>query len=283
MTAAATFPANATANATADTPGALLRQWRQRRHLSQLDLACDADISQRHLSFIESGRSQPSRDMLVRLFNSLDVPLRDRNQVLLAAGFAPLYAERRLDSPELGAAQRVVDMVLKGHEPFPALAVDRHWNMVSANQAMSILVGGVYPSLLEGPINALRVSLHPKGLAPHIVNYLEWRTHILHRLKQQIGQSADPELIALAHELAQYPAPPQASMTPSSHHDAFAGIAIPLQMRVPGPHGEQVLSFLSTITVFGTPHDISLSELAIESFFPADEFTAQMLRQAAAP
>lgn len=259
--------------------GELLRHWRQQRRMSQLELACDAEISQRHLSFVESGRSQPSREMIMRLASSLDIPLRERNKVLLAAGFAPLYAERGLSAPELGAAQRVVEMVLKGHAPYPALAVDRHWNVVLANQAMSLLVGGVDAALLEPSVNALRLSLHPQGLAPHIVNYQEWRAHILHRLKQQISQSADPVLVDLAQELAHYLPPAHASPAESHHDDAFAGIAIPLQLRVTGPEGEQILSFLSTITVFGTPHDISLSELAIESFFPANELTAQALRQ----
>jgi transcriptional regulator with XRE-family HTH domain len=176
------------------TVGTLLRDWRQRRHLSQLDLACEADISSRHLSFLETGRSQPSREMVLHLAERLDVPLRERNALLLAAGYAQVFKERSLDDPTLQAARRVVDLVLAGHEPFPALAVDRHWILVASNRAVPPLLAGVEPSLLEPPVNALRLGLHPRGLAPRIANLAEWRSHLFMRLRRQIDASADPVL-----------------------------------------------------------------------------------------
>ncbi|MBX4906262.1 MULTISPECIES: helix-turn-helix transcriptional regulator [Rhizobium] len=251
-----------------------LREWRQRRRMSQLDLALEAEISQRHLSFIESGRATPSREMLLHLAERLGVPLRDRNPLLLAAGFAPIFAERKLDDPALEAARRAVDMVLKGHEPFPALAVDRHWTLVAANAAIAPLLSGVADqSLLAPPVNVLRLSLHPQGLAPHIVNHGEWRGHLLDRLRQQISASGDPVLEKLLKELRSYPA----SDRPGENHADYAGIAVPLRLA----NKAGLLSLISTTTVFGTPVDITLSELAVESFFPADEETAAILRSLA--
>jgi transcriptional regulator with XRE-family HTH domain len=256
---------------TARSLGDHLREWRQRRRMSQLDLALEADISQRHLSFIESGRSTPSREMLLHLAERLDVPLRDRNPLLLAAGFAPVFAERRLDDPALEPARRAIDRVLKGHEPFPAIAIDRHWTLVAANAAIAPLLEAVAdPSLLEPPVNVLRLSLHPQGLAPGIINLSEWRAHLLDRLRQQISVSGDPVLEKLFKELLSYPAPKDASGT----HTDLAGIAVPLQLSTKAG----LLSFISTTTVFGTPVDITLSELAIETLFPADEETAAILR-----
>ena len=254
------------------TFGAQLREWRQRRRLSQLDLAGDADVSTRHLSFVETGRAMPSREMVLRLADRLDVPLRERNRLLTAAGFAPMYAERRLDDPALKAAREAVELVLKGHEPYPALAVDRHWSLVSYNRAVLPLLEGVAPVLVEAPINVLRLSLHPQGLAPRIVNLAQWRGHLLDRLRQQVSISADPVLAALADELRAYPAPDDAS-----HASGEAGVVVPLVLRTPAG----VLSFISTTTVFGTPVDITLSELALETFFPADAATAAALRQIA--
>ncbi|CDY76092.1 Predicted transcriptional regulators [Caballeronia glathei] len=251
--------------------GALLREWRQRRRMSQLDLAGEADVSTRHLSFVESGRSVPSREMLMRLAEQLDVPLRERNTLLVAAGYAPLYRERRLADPQLSAARRAVELVLKGHEPYPALAVDRHWTMVAANAAIAPLVALADPSLLAGPVNVLRLSLHPKGLAPAIVNWHEWRAHLLARVKRQAEVSGDATLAALFTELEAYPAPDGAVSV--SHGEADA-VVVPFQLRTPAG----VLSFFSTTTVFGTPVDITLSELAIEAFFPADAATADALR-----
>lgn len=257
---------------TARSLGDHLREWRQRRRMSQLDLALEAEISQRHLSFIESGRSTPSREMLLHLAERLDVPLRDRNPLLLAAGFAPVFAERNLDDLALAPARRAIDRVLKGHEPFPAIAIDRHWTLVAANAALAPLLEVIAdPTLLEPPVNVLRLSLHPRGLASHIANLAEWRAHLLDRLRQQISVSGDPVLEKLLKELLSYPAPEAAG----DIHTDLAGIAVPLQLSTKAG----LLSFISTTTVFGTPVDITLSELAIETLFPADEETAAILRR----
>lgn len=252
--------------------GALLREWRQRRRLSQLDLALDADISTRHLSYVETGRATPSRAMVLHLAEQLEVPLRERNTLLAAAGYAPIYRERTLDDPALQAAREAVDLVLRAHEPYPALAVDRHWNMLSHNRPVLALMEGVAPELLVPPLNVLRLSLHPQGMAPKIVNLSAWRTHLFERLRHQIAVSADPVLTALLEELQSYPAPPD-----DEPYEAIAlnAVALPLQLRT----AMGVLSFISTITVFGTPVDITLSELALETFFPADPFTAEALRR----
>ncbi len=253
--------------------GELLREWRVRRRMSQLLLATEAEISTRHLSFVESGRATPSREMVMHLAERLDVPLRERNALLVAAGYAPLYRERALDDPQLAAAREAVELVLRGHEPYPALAVDRHWNIVASNGALAPLIGDASPALLTAPVNALRLSLHPEGIAPRIVNWHAWRAHLLARLQRQIEASADRTLVELHDELAAYPAPPgveAATVEPMRHH-----IAVPLRVRT--AIGE--LSFYSTTTVFGTPVDITLSELAIEAFFPADTQTAEALRR----
>lgn len=253
--------------------GAMIREWRQRRRLSQMDLALDADISQRHLSFVESGRAKPSRDMVLKLAEHMDVPLRQRNRLLMAAGFAPSFGERRLDDPAFRPALSAVEQVLRGHEPFPAIAVDKGWNMLLANRSVGPFLDEIEDqSLLEGEINVLRLSLHPKGLSPRILNLGEWRTHLLERLRLQIENSGDAGLAALEKELAAYPAP--ASRHPKTW-DAAQNVAVPLIVRA----GDKVLSFISTITVFGTPVDVTLSELAIESFFPANAETGDYLRR----
>ncbi|KGD96304.1 XRE family transcriptional regulator [Rhizobium sp. YS-1r] len=255
--------------------GDFLREWRRRRRMSQLDLALEADISQRHLSFIESGRAVPSREMLLHLAERLGVPLRERNPMLIAAGFAPVFAERKLDDPALAPARQAIDMVLRGHEPFPALAIDRHWTLVAANAAVTPLLAGVADrSLMDGAVNVLRLSLHPHGLAPHIANFAEWRNHLLDRLHQQIAATGDRVLETLLEELAGYPAPETGPKSPSRD---YAGIAVPMELRT----AAGVLSFISTTTVFGTPVDVTLSELAVESFFPANNETARLLRQMA--
>lgn len=254
------------------TIGHLIRDWRQLRRLSQLDLALEAEISQKHLSFVESGRSQPSRDMVLLLAEHLGVPLRERNALLLAAGYAPVYLERALEDPGLKAAKSAIDLVLKGHEPYPALAVDRHWTLLAANAAVARLLGLVTdPALLRPPVNVLRLSLHPGGLAPAIANLREWRSHLLARLRQQIRATTDPVLAELLAEFLGYPVSgaPVAAEEPA--------IVVPLRLRV----GEATLSFISTTTVFGTPVDITLSELALETFFPADAATADALRRLA--
>lgn len=260
--------------------GALLREWRQHRHLSQLALALAADVSQRHLSFVESGRAAPSREMVLRLAEHLRVPLRDRNRFLLAAGFAPVFAERSLDDPALAAARRAVERVLAGHEPYPALAVDRHWSLVAANRAAATLLAGASPALLAPPVNVLRLSLHPDGLASRILNFGEWRAHLLERLAEQAAASGDAVLHALHDELAALPGPPPRGAGATRTGDAGpagAGVFVPLQLATDGG----VLTLLSTTTVFGTPVDVTLAELALECFFPADDATAALLQRAA--
>lgn len=261
-------------NKTVRPVGDLLKEWRQRRRMSQLQFACEAEISTKHLSFLETGRSQPSRDMVLRLAELLDVPLRERNALLIAAGFAPVFPERALDDPAMSIARQAIDMVLKGHEPYPALAVDRYWNLVAANNAVGLLMQDIDPSLLSEPINVLRVSLHPNGLAPRIANIAEWRAHILARLRQQIDVSADVKLEALYRELADYGVP--GGEAPQLTHE-YASMVVPLRFVTP----QGVLSFFGTTTMFGTPVEVTLSELAIESFFPADAATAEALRAAA--
>ena len=252
------------------TVGDFLRGWRSRRRLSQLDLAGDAEISARHLSFVESGRSSPSRDLLLRLAETLSLPLRERNRLLLAGGFAPLHGERTIDAPDMAAAKAAVDAVLRGHLPFPALAVDRHWNLVLANEAVGALLTGVDPALTAFPTNVLRLSLHPDGLAPRIVNLEEWRHDLLTRLQADAELSSDPTLFALHEELSALPAPK--GMRPRFQPSR---VAVPLMLREAA--SGQVLSFLSTTTVFGTAIDVTLSELTLECFYPADEETRRAL------
>jgi transcriptional regulator with XRE-family HTH domain len=250
---------------------ALLREWRQRRKLSQLDLALVSGVSARHLSFIETGRSRPSAAMVLQLAEHLEVPLRERNVLLLAAGHAPMYERRELEDPEMGPVRDALDRILRGHEPYPALVVDRHWGLVAANAAAVRLLDGVSDELLAPPVNVLRLTFHPDGLAPRIQNLAEWRTHVLDRLLRQAVASGDPALDALHRELIDYPAP-----TPDAVPDLDGGaIAVPLRIEVEG----ELLSFISTATVFGTAVDVTLSELAIESFFPADDATAAFLRR----
>jgi transcriptional regulator with XRE-family HTH domain len=261
-------------NTSSSTVGDLLREWRCRRRLSQLDLAVGADISQRHLSFLESGRAQPSREMVLRLARHLSVPPRERNTLLLAAGFAPMCMERALSDPELRAAREVVELVLDAHEPYPAIAIDRHWLLVASNMAASQFFVDVAPELLQPPINVLRLSLHPMGMGPRIANFCQWRDHVLERLQSQIEVSGDPVLMELLGELKSYAAPAGSEERASLRTARFAGVAVPCQLQTP----VGVLSFLSTTTVFGTPIDITLSELAIETFLPADTTTAMALR-----
>jgi len=251
--------------------GPLLREWRTRRRLSQLDLALEAGVSARHVSFLETGRSRPSADMVLQLAETLDVPLRDRNQLLLAAGHAPLYGQRALDEPAMESVREAIERVLAGHDPYPAVVVDRHWGMVSANRAAGLLLAGVAPHLLEPPVNVLRVSLHPEGLAPRIANLGEWRAHLLERLGRQAVTTGDPALASLHEELAAYP-----GGEPPAVHDLDAGeIATPLRLLA----GDDELAFISTITTFGTATDVTVSELSIEAFFPADEATAKWIRE----
>ena len=257
--------------------GHLLREWRQRRRMSQLELALEAEISTRHLSFLETGRSKPSRDMVLHLAERLDVPLRDRNALLMAAGYAPVFPERPLDDPALAAARKAIDLVLAGHEPYPAIAIDRHWTLVAANRVVPLLMGGADPELLQPPINVLRLSLHPKGTAPRIANLAEWRTHVFERLRRQIDLTGDRAIADLLNELRAYPMPEGAAPGGSTSAGDYAGVLFPLQFVTE----LGTLSFFSTTTIFGTPIDITLSELAVESFFPADTATADAMRRLA--
>ena len=239
--------------------GPLLKTWRTKRRLSQLDLALEAGVSARHLSFVETGRSRPSEQMVFHLAEQLDVPLRERNRMLLAAGYAPVYSQRPLE--ELGPIKDALDQLLTSHEPFPAIVVDRGWNVVAANAAIPMLTAGAAPHLLEPPINALRLTLHPEGLAPRIENLGQWRAHLLRDLEVQVEATGDQELEALLEELRALPGP---AGEPGEHE-----VFVPL--RIDG------LAFLSTRTTFATAVDVTVSELAIEAFFPADRHTAQVL------
>lgn len=270
----------AVTTATAPSPiGDLLRDWRRRRRLSQLDLALAAGVSARHVSFVETGRSRPSRSMVLQLAEQLDVPPRDRNRLLLAAGFAPSYTERALDDPEMTPVRHAVELVLAGYEPYPALVVDRGWHLVAANAAAGAFVAGVAEHLLAPPVNVLRLSLHPDGLARRIGNLGQWRAHVLDRLAREAALTASDELAALHAELLGYPGgldradEPDGRSTPPTPA-ADTGVFVPLRLH--GPDGELV--FLSTVTTFGTAVDVTAAELSIEAFLPADEATAAALR-----
>lgn len=251
--------------------GELLRRWRGHRRLSQLELALESGISARHLSFVENGRSAPSRETVLRLAEELDLPLRERNHLLLAAGYAPVYSEATLDSPEMASVRTAVRQVLAGHEPYPAVVVDRGWNLVDANESVALFTEGVAEELLVPPANVLRVSLHPEGMAPLIENLGEWRAHLLGRLRRQGALTADPGLARLLNELRAYPCD---QPEPEVEIPGPGDIVVPLRIR----HGDRKLSFFSTVATFGTPLDVTVAELAIESFFPADPDTASVLR-----
>lgn len=253
--------------------GDLLREWRRRRRLSQLELAGLADISGRHLSFIENGRSAPSREIVLRLAESLGLALRERNQLLVTAGYAPVYHETSLEAPQMSAVREMIRKVLTAHEPFPAVVLDRYWNRVEANDPAWIFGRDISPELLKEPVNLMRVSLHPDGMAPHIINLGEWRSHLLSRLRQQVTTTADPELISLYDELVGYPCHQR---IPEVELPDGGMIAVPLRMKYDG----QELTFYSTLSTFGTPLDVTVAELAIESFFPADPQTMAVLRAA---
>ncbi len=258
--------------------GELLRSWRQRRNLSQLELALGAEVSSRHVSFVETGRAQPSREMVLRLAGELEVPMRDRNALLLAAGYAPIYAERPLDAPEMAPVRQALDRFLRAHEPYPALVVDRYHNLIGANDALDLLLDGVSPGLLEAPANAMRIALHPEGMAPRTLNLAEWSAHLLQRVRREAQLSGDPELAALYDELAGYPG----VHTVPAHSDVQpADVLLPLKLF--DLDGKSELSFFSTVSTFGTATDITLSELAIEAFYPANAPTAMRLLHDIAP
>src|ERR1700757_1632983 len=246
--------------------GDLIREWRQRRRLSQLDLAIAANVSSRHLSFVETGRSRPTSEMILHLAEHLDVPLRDRNALLLAGGYAPAYPERTRGAPELQAVRSALKRVLAGHEPYPAAVVNRWWELVDASAGIGLFTAGVRPELLEPPVNVLRLSLHPDGRPARIATLPEWRAHLLARLRRQAEATGDPRLFGLYSELEAYPGGEAQPPTPTD-------VVVPLRYRTP----QAELSFLSITAVIGTPMDVTVEELAIESFYPADDQTAKAL------
>jgi transcriptional regulator with XRE-family HTH domain len=252
--------------------GELLRTWRRRRSLSQLELALNADVSARHVSFVETGRARPSREMVLHLAEQLEVPLRERNGLLLAAGYAPQFAERSLDTVEMEPVRQALDRFLRAHEPYPAVVIDRHYNLIAGNDAVDVLTAGVSPELLGPPANTLRLTLHPDGMAPAIVNFEEWSAHLLHQLRRQASITGDPVLEGLYDELAGYPG---VSLHAAHEEGSEPEILLPLRIR----DGVRELEFFSTISTFGTPIDITLAELAIEAFYPANARTAARLLQ----
>lgn len=254
--------------------GGLLREWRKRQRLSQLDLALDAGISARHLSFVETGRSRPSAEMVLLLAERLEVPFRERNQLLLAAGHAPVFPELPLEDAEMAPVREALDVILTGHDPYPAVVVDRHWNLVAANSGMEALARWVDPVLLEPPVNVMRLGLHPRGLAAQITNLGEVRAYFVGRLERQVAISGDEFLRALYEEVAEYPAPPY-EHDPAA--DAAAGNILTPMMRMQLPDGSE-LCFSFTVATFGTAVEITASELSIELGFPADTTTADALR-----
>jgi transcriptional regulator with XRE-family HTH domain len=258
----------------AATIGGLLRDWRQRRHLSQLDLALEADVSARHLSFVETGRSRPSRELVVDLAERLEIPLRERNALLLAAGYAPVYRETPLDTAEMAPVREALDRLLAGHEPFPAVVFDRHWDVVSLNAPMTALAGeGVSEELLTPPVNAMRVTLHPEGMSRRITNFPEYSAHLLEQLRRQALLTGDPVIAELEREVRAYPAV-------SDAQPELEGLApplfVPLNILVSGKE----MSFFNTLTAFGTALDITMAELTIEALYPADDATAAAVRAA---
>ena len=254
--------------------GQQLRSWRERRRVSQLDLSLQAGISARHLSFVETGRSSPSSGLILRLAEELDVPLRDRNALLLAGGFAPAYPEHGLGAPSLGAVTEAMRQVINAHMPNPALAVDGHWELIDANGALAALIEGATPDLLEPPVNVLRLSLHPEGIAPRIVNLGQWRQHVLSRVRRQADRTGDPFLGELHAELRGYPGDGTGPVGRDSEPAGAGDVVVPMRIRVAGDE----LSFLSTTTIFGSALDITVAELAIESFYPLDGQTAAAMR-----
>jgi transcriptional regulator with XRE-family HTH domain len=248
--------------------GELLRDWRERRRLSQLELSIQAEISTRHLSFVETGRSRPTPEMIVRLTEHLEVPLRERNQLLLAGGYAPAYPQHGLDAPELAAVRAAMTSVLAGHQPYPALVIDRWWNLLDANDAVGRLVAGCAAELLAPPVNVLRLSLHPDGLAPRIVNLGEWRAHLLERVRRRADVTGDERLRELLAELRGYPGGDEPAAAPHS-------VVLPMRLR----QGEHELSMFTLSAAVETTSDITVQEMVIESFYPADEPTAVLMQR----
>jgi transcriptional regulator with XRE-family HTH domain len=259
------------ATATGTSFGSLLRDWRRRRRLTQLDLGLQADVSARHLSFLETGRSRPSREMVLLLAEELDVPLRGRNELMLAAGYAPAYGDHSLDDAEMTEVRRSLNRILQGHSPYPAVLVDGSWNLLGANAATSLLTELVDPELLTPPVNVLRASLHPRGLAPHVVDLAEYAAHLVSRLRRQAERAATTGLRVLLDELVGYCR--DAGLDPMAQ--PRDRIVLPLRLR----HPDQDLTLFSTVAVLGAPLDVTLDEIAVESFFPADDATSAYLRE----
>ncbi len=252
--------------------GDLLRGWRQRRRLSQLDLAVDAEVSARHLSFVETGRSKPSRELVLHLAEHLDVPLRERNSLLLAAGYSPAYAERSLDDAGMDPVREVLDRILQGHQPYPAVIVDRGWDLITANaSALGLFTEGVAGHLLEPPVNVYRLGLHPEGLAPRVRNFGEYSQHLVTQLRRDAALSGDARLAALVDEVRRYPGVLDG---PAELTDPARLLFLPIELE---QADGSVLSLFSTIATFGTALDVTLAELSIEQFFPADEATREAL------
>ncbi|MFI2640648.1 helix-turn-helix domain-containing protein [Streptomyces sp. NPDC018610] len=254
--------------------GPLLRAWRERRRVSQLELALHADSSARHISFIETGRSRPSEEMVLRLAERLDVPVRERNALLLAAGYAPHYPETPLDAPALGALREGLERLIVGYEPYPALVVDAHYDVVTANRGITMLLEGVPESLLVPPLNAMRLTLHPEGLAPRIRNLREWRGHLLAQMERQIALHRSPRLRKLYEEVAAYPVTESGFGLAEEPAGDVPYFALPMVIE----HDGRLLSFVSSISTFNTPMDVTVAELAIETFLPADPATVKYLR-----
>ncbi|MFF7593681.1 helix-turn-helix domain-containing protein [Streptomyces mirabilis] len=279
MSIVAAGPTRPSTNPAGKGVGPLLRGWREQRRVSQLELALRADSSARHISFIETGRSRPSEEMVLRLAEHLDVPVRERNALLLAAGYAPHYPETPLDDPSMDALRQGMERLIQGYEPYPALVVDATYTVLAANRGIAMLLEGVSESLLAPPLNAMRLTLHPEGLAPRIRNHREWRDHLLAQMERQIALDRSEPLRALYEEVAAYPVPEQ-EREGKGEGELDGGVepvpyfALPLQIE----HGGRVLSFISSISTFNTPMDVTVAELAIETFLPADPATVKYLQ-----
>jgi transcriptional regulator with XRE-family HTH domain len=263
-------------NASVPAVGTLLREWRRRRRLTQLGLAAHADISAKHLSFIETGRSRPSRAMLLNLAEHLQLPMTERNILLHAAGFSGVYTQRSLTDPALRVVREAIEVVLAGHRPFPAFAVDRQWTLLASNGGFTPFLGGIEiaSSLLQPPVNVLRLTLSPHGLGPRLANYTQWRTHVLDKLKAQMVADSDSRLFELHRELHNYPAPSKSREQGGTVVSReWHSLVVPFQLAT----DDGVMSFYSTTTIFGTPMEIALSEISIESFYPADASTREII------
>ncbi|MEV4971129.1 helix-turn-helix domain-containing protein [Streptomyces scopuliridis] len=285
MTAQVASAGSTAARAAEPGVGPLLRDWRKRRRVSQLELAIRADSSARHISFIETGRARPSEEMVLRLAERLDVPVRERNTLLLAAGYAPLFTETALDDPAMDAVREGLEQLLRGYEPYPAVVVDATYTVVAANRGIALLMEGLPAKLLAPPLNAMRLTLHPEGLAPRIRNLREWRGHLLDQMERQLALDRSPALRAVYDEVAAYPLPESGAEENTAGEDragdgtgALRSVARPsfaLPMII--EHDGRVLSFLSSISTFNTPMDVTVAELAIETFLPADPATVAYL------